>query len=334
MSINQTLSSNYSTTVTINGSCFQGACSFNKSGSRDKTTRIAGPCGYCDTSCIYRAIQCIFTLGVIANAIVVFCVARDRKLRNATFVAIAACAAADMCFLIVELVWSYHAVILTITYNYPSRVRQNKTYLAMKVVSWFTANGHVTLLAVVRYVLLTYPLKAMVYITTRRVLLLSALVWTLASLSSFALGLFDLIIDFPKRASHEFHLVLWTTVYLTPVTTTAVLHLVKIVKIRQITTVSTNEQAKLRVQAMSRMVLLVIFIAAVLPFPFVLDGFMRSFGINIYKSPAIALHIRPISRLLVLLNHSINPVVYAFVSNVFRTSLKRMLGLDRSASNG
>ena len=250
-----------------------------------------------------------------------------------SFVSIAACAAADMCFLIVELVLSFETVILTVTCDYPRRIRRD-IFLPVAVVSWFTANGHMALLAVVRYVILVYPIKAKVYLSTRRVLLLSVLVWTIAFLSSFGIGLQSFLMDTSPRASYKFHLALWTTMYLTPGTITVMLHLVKIYKIRQTTTVTTNEQAQRRVRVMSRMVLLVIFVGTVLLFPFVLDKFLQTFGKHIYGTPAPSPQVKYSSHLLVLVNHSINPVMYAFVSDAFRMSLKRMLGLDRNVSNG
>ena len=324
MSINQTMVWNNSTNL---------SCCLNKTRIPGETKQMSYPCGYCDIHCIYRAINCIFTVGIIANAIVIFRVARDRKLRNATFVCIAACAFADMCFLIVDLAVSYEAVILTITCNYPSRLRKI-SHRAMRIVAWFTANGHVALLAVVRFVILVYPLKANVYLSPLRVLLLSGLLWVLACLISAAMGLFSFITGSSPGASYQFHLILWTTVYLTPVLTTATLHLVKVYKMRQPTTVTTNEDAKRRVQAMSKMVLLVIFIAAVLPFPMVLNRILRSIWNEIYGSTTVSLQVEYIAHLLVLLNHSINPVMYAFVSKPFRISLKRMLGFDQNPPNG
>ena len=332
MAMNQTLSSNESTSDPVGRSCFRGACRFNNSRIPQESEGISGPCGYCDIGCTYSAIQCIFTVGIIANAIVVVCVTRDKKLRNVTFVAIAACAAADTFFLIVDLVVSYRTVISTMICDYTKSSSQ-RIYRSITVVAWFTANGHVTLLAVVRYVILVYPLKARVYLSTRRVLVLSGLVWALALVISVSPAILGFFIEITRRKSQEFQLAIWTTVYLTPVTTTVVLHLAKIFKIRQTTTMSTNEQANLRVQAMSRMVLLVIFIATVLPLPHVLHRFLQSFEGTIYVSSTISLHVGYISRILVLLNHSVNPVMYAFVSSPFRMSLKRMLGLDRNTSN-
>ena len=273
MSLNQNLTSNDFQTATMNASCFQEPCSFNTSRIPGERTRMTYPCGYCDMQCTYRAIKCIFTLGIIANAMVVSCVARDRKLRNATFVSIAACAAADMCFLIIELVLVFEEVILTITCDYPGRIRQH-TYKSMKVVAWFTSNGHVALLAVVRYVILVYPIKAKIYLSTRRVLLLSVLVWAIAFLSSLVIGLLSFISGTTPSISYQLNLGLWTTVYLAPGMITVMLHLAKIYNIRQTTTVTTNEQ----VRVMSRTVLLVIFVGAVLPFPFVLDRSLKTFG--------------------------------------------------------
>ena len=331
MSLNQTLSTKDSTLNGVNRSSSQDSVSFNTSEIPEEPSRMSDACGYCDIHCIYHAIECIFTVGIIANAIVVFRVARDRKLRNTTFVSIAACAAADMCFLIAVLVLSFETVIFTVTCDYPSKFDHN-AYRPMKAFTLLSANGHVTLLAIVRYVILTYPLRANVMLSTRKVLLFSALIWALSFLCIVTMAAVVFIVGIQKRLSYQFQLTLWVTVYLTPVATTVTLHLVKIYKIRQANIVTTNQQAR-RFKVMSRMVLVVIFIATVLPFPIVLDRFLCSLGLEVYGSSAISLHVKYIADLLILLNHSINPVMYAFLSSAFRLSLKRMLGLDRNVSN-
>ena len=307
----------------------------NSSGAQGHTTPGIYPCGYCDRHCIYNAIETVFAIGIITNAIVLCRVAGDRKLRNPTFVSIAACAFADMCFLIIRLSSSFETVVMTITCNYPSKL-VNNAYKIMSSVSWFSANGHVALLAIVRYILLVFPLKANIYLHPRRVLLLSALVWILGFLFIITVTAIGFINGISPTASLKFQLILWSTIYLTPLTITVTLHVVKIYKVRQTTSVTTSEEATRRIRTMSRMVIMVVFFATVLPLPYILNRFLQSvqLEVQIYGSKAIAVHVEYIVNLFMLLNHSINPVMYAFLSHAFRASLKRMLGLNINADYG
>ena len=317
-----------STTLTMNGS--NSSIPTSRSGSRvpEETTPIVYPCGYCDIHCIYHAIYCVFTVGIIANAIVLFRVALDRKLRKVTFVSIASCAFADMCFLVISLAVSFEAVIWTTTCNYYTSVSVHNVYKVMKIVSYFSANGHVALLAIVRYVFLTFPLKASIYLRTRRVLLLSGLVWALGFLFIITMTLISITAGIERRRSEYFQIILWTAIYLIPVIVTASLHIVKIYKLKHMSFVNPSEQMKGRIKKMSKMVAVVIVCATVMPLPFVLNRLLQSveLELHVYGSTAVALHAGYIVQIFMLLNHSVNPVIYAFVSDAFRMSLKRMLG--------
>ena len=289
------------------------------------------PCGYCDIRCTYYAIETCFTLGVIANAIVLLRVFQDKHLQNPTFVSIAACAFADLCFLVVNLSVSFDAVILTVTCDYPSKVYGN-THRIVKSIAWFSANGHVALLAILRYICLTFPLKANILLSTRRVVLLSGLVWLLGILVMGVLSVVIFFTDFTAGTSQEFQVVFWTTTYLMPLVTTVTLHVVKMYKVKKMTSETATENTKKLLQTMSRMVIIVVCLATVMPFPYIVDRVLRTIDPDIYKTREMSLHAKGVANALVLLNNSINPIMYAFVSEPFRMSLKRMLRFDRDVT--
>ena len=281
------------------------------------------PCGYCDTKCVYYAIETIFIVGVLANAIVIARVVMDKQLRNSTFVAIAALAFADMFFLSVNIIVSYETVILTVTCDYPAQIIGTPYYI-IKSITWFGANGHVALLAILRYVSLNYPLKANAYLTTKRVLVFSAIVWVLGAILMISLTCVIIFTDMVAGLSQEFLLALWTIVYLMPLIITATLHVVKVYRVRRSTRNTATDSTKKYLRIMSKMVILVIVCAAILPFPRLLDKILRTYDRNIYGSKELKNHIGGISNVLFLVNHCINPVIYGFVSKPFRNSLKRM----------
>ena len=117
-------------------------------------------CGYCDTICIYTCIRLIFVIGVLANALMIFRVIRDKKLRSPTFIALASLAVADSLYLLFQLVLSVEFIITKMTCGTKIQFifKHLPGFLAM---FWFSASFHVTLLAAMRYIVLVHPIKTL-----------------------------------------------------------------------------------------------------------------------------------------------------------------------------
>lgn len=283
-------------------------------------------CGYCDTTCVYGAIESVFLLGVFANILVIFRVAKDKNLHDPTFVAIAALALADMLFLILNLTTSFETVILTITCTSPKII--STPFYALKSILWFSANAHVALLAVLRYVMMAYPLRSNVFLSVKRVILFSVGVWILGIV---LMGAFSALIAagiVVAAKSQEFLLILWITVYLIPLLVTVILHLVKLFIVKQTTKESATESTRKSIQRMSRIVVAVIVMAAVLPLPRLVNSCLKLSGANAYPSPEFKTHYGAIADLLFLINNFVNPFIYGFLSIKFRQSVRRMFNCE------
>lgn len=281
------------------------------------------PCGYCSAGCIYNSIEMGFVVGVIANIIVIVRVSRDKKLRDPTFAAIACLAAADAAFLTLNLCRSFDEVIMTINCTFPTKLVTRPFYITQSV-TWFAANSHVALMAILRYITMAYPLKSAFILTVRRVVMSSVCVWILGSI---LIGCFSLLISYglilPGK-SQEFVIVLWTIVYLMPVCVTTILHLMKMFVVKKTTRDSATETTKRSVRRMSRIVIMVITFAMTLPLPRLLGKIIRAARVQ-YPSTEFGTHYEGIADLLFLINHFINPFMYGFMSKRFRNSIKDML---------
>lgn len=278
-------------------------------------------CGYCNQKCIYSAIELGFIIGVLANLLVIIRVIRDRKLRDPTFIGIAALAFADLLFLSLNLTVSFETVIISYTCAKPVIV--SRPFYILNSMCWFAANSHVALLAVIRYTSLARPMSVHVFLHPIRVIFLSCCVWALGMILLGTLaGLITLKIVIPGT-SREFIIIWWITVYLLPLIVTTVLHFLKIVLVKRSLTVTSAKSGNRKlVQRMSTIVIMVIFMAAILPLPRLIFNCLRVVGDGVFPSKEFKAHFRGISHMLFLINNFINPFLYTMLSKKFRNSVK------------
>ena len=280
-------------------------------------------CGYCDITCVYNSIEMGFVIGIIANLIVIIRVARDKKLRDPTFAAIACLAVADAIFLTVNVTRSFDDVITTMTCNFPSGLISRPFYITQSM-TWFAANAHVALMAILRYITIAYPLKSVLILTVKRVVMSSVCVWCLGIV---LIGILAVLITYKimlPGKSQEFIIILWTIVYLMPVCVTTILHLKKMCVVKKTTRDSATESTKRSVRRMSRIVVMVIIFATILPLPRLVGKILKVARVK-FPTQEFATHYEGIADLLFLINHFINPFMYGFLSKRFRNSIKDML---------
>ena len=285
------------------------------------------PCGDCTDSCVFSAIEMCLVIGIIANIIVIFRVVKDRKLRSNTFVGIACLALADAAFLVLNLASTYEYVIRRVTCTFPMQSR-GPTFAYFKGVVWFSANGHVALMAVIRYIIIVYPIKSQAYLTFKKVILMSVGVWILAFIVR---GIFTLIIKLTgerPRRSVIIYLSLWIIIYLLPLLVTVTLHILKIRKVKKASYHSETAIMRKSIARMSKIIIVVIICATVLPLPKMIFGVVNVIEDLHYPTRNFKSHFRSISNLLFLLNNCINPCIYAFMSKPFRYSVLRMFGKE------
>lgn len=284
-------------------------------------------CGYCNEKCFYSAIEIGFIIGVLANLVVITRVIRDRKLRDPTFIGIAALAVADLLFLTLNLTVSFETVIITYTCAAPRII--SRPFYIMNSMTWFAANSHVALLAVIRYLSLAHPFRATVFLRPVRVILLSVGVWVLGIILLGSLAVLITLGIIIPGTSGEFVVIWWITVYLMPLIVTVVLHVLKICLVKQSVRISSSKSANRKlVQRMSTVVIMVIVMAAVLPLPRLVYNCLRVVGNSAFPSKQFKLHLRGISHMVYLINHFVNPFMYAFLSKKFRNSLKEAYCCD------
>ena len=296
-------------------------------------------CGYCDVQCIYTAVRLVFIIGVLVNILMVSRVIRDKKLRTPTFIALASLAISDALFLLFNIVIGVEFIFTRTTCN--TRDRTFFNYLpGLLAMFWFSASFHVTFLAAMRYIVLAHPLKALVLLTKKRMIIMSVLIWVVAVLTFGTIMLTNRIRDKPmqgastgqRRAKRDYiKIITWFLTYFMPIVITSLLHFVKILVLKRNSAKQTQIQANVldgrrrhSSRRMARVIILIIIAGVILPLPTLILEMLKDVSDIDIKDVTLRSHLRGIAKTLFLLSFSINPFIYSFGSKTFRNSLRRM----------
>ncbi|KAL4217112.1 Olfactory receptor [Mactra antiquata] len=281
------------------------------------------PCGYCDIECVYNGIKICYIVGVFANALVIARVCRDRKLRDPTFVGIAALAVADLLFLVLNLTVAFERVIISMQCIKPVLI--SRPWYILNSMIWFAANSHVALLAILRYLTIVYPIRCTVYLTPGKVVLLSMFVWVLGILLLGTLSVLITVGIVLPGTSGEFVIIWWITVYIIPLLVTVILHILKLLRVKRSANEATTIATRRSISRMSKIVPLVIAMATILPLPKLVYNCLRATNNEVVMlQSSYRVHIKGTSELIYLINYIVNPFIYGFLSKKFRRSIKEM----------
>ena len=303
-------------------------------GLRRRPPQQTPDCGTCNDACVYSCVRLLFVVGVLANALMIFRVIRDKKLRSPTFIALASLAVADGLYLLIKLALTVDDIITQMTCG--TKMKFTFKHLpGFMAMFWFSASFHVSLLAAMRYVVLVYPLKTLTLLTQKRIIFVSVSIWVV-SVVTFGSIMISYEIDGLTRDSEKgtiIRIVTWILAYFTPVVLTAILHIVKLIKVRKFAAnlgqtpirVSDSQiRNKRPANRMIRIIIIIILAGAILPLPAFVLGILKD-TCNIYiKNATTRVHFQGLSQFLFLLNFAINPFIYAYNSKTFRSSLRRM----------
>ena len=282
--------------------------------------------GCTSIECVCYCIALLIGITLIADVFVVGRIIADRRLHTETFTAIACLAFSDVffcCFIIVDCV---EGVLVTgLCYERFSWMTTHY-YQTAKGIAWFSSNGHIALIAVLRFYMVVFPFKMKTLLSPKKVIVASVVVWVTVSIIFISLTIIRVRLRLPK-GEEGIELGTWGVVYVLPVVITAVSHLVKLYFVKTSIQEFGNPNIMKQYAEMSRMIMVIIVLAAVFPLPTLIINFLENRKVD-FPAGSFQQYCRIVAFLFYNLNTAVNPFIYAFLSSVFWGSIK-MIGKSR-----
>lgn len=252
--------------------------------------------------------------GMAGNGLTVVAIATDRKLHTKTYATIAAIAVADCMYCTMAVLWS----TLMLAYLDYSNYRQYRKcindflFLLMNTVvsilfsaSYIASSLSISLLSIVRFVILSLPLKANTILRKSSLVFILILIWFL----SIALAVCKIIpLQFISR--ENINLVDVFVTFIAPLLTIIIFHGMKIFTLRQ------SAYRKTEVKKMERLVIAIILLFFVCNLPWQVLRVLAQYKVYV---PVYLL--QSMMGYLLQFNNCVNPVIYSFLSPRIRHSI-------------
>lgn len=253
-------------------------------------------------------------VGMAGNGLTVVAIATDRKLHTKTYATIAAIAVADCMYCTMAVLWS----TLMLAYLDYSNYRQYRKcindflFLLMNTVvsvlfsaSYIASSLSISLLSIVRFVILSLPLKSNTILRKSSLVFIIILIWFL----SIALAVCKIIpLQFIYR--EHINLVDVFVTFIVPLLTIIIFHGMKIFTLRQ------SAYRKTEVKKMERLVVAIILLFFVCNLPWQVLRVLAQYKVYV---PVYLL--QSMMGYLLQFNNCVNPVLYAFLSPRIRHSI-------------
>lgn len=257
---------------------------------------------------IWLVTQVIYYTGIAGNVCVLFVVILDKKLHKATFVVLACLAISDALALI------FQCVIMSLLFNGTIEVSspEAKPLIMCLNIVLLISSLHVLYISILRYFIVVHPLKTYVYVTIKRAILGSVVIFTTLPLVALAI-----YFSFIKLAdvNHLHFLLTAGLFYYTPILLMTGFHIAKCRRLYK-RKLHADEDS---LRKMSRTIIVIIVMSYVLPIPNIVAAVHVLMGVRIPVESVI------ICDLCFYAKHALNPFVYCFMSPVFRDSLKSIV---------
>lgn len=252
--------------------------------------------------------------GMAGNGLTVVAIATDRKLHTKTYATIAAIAVADCMYCTMAVLWS----TLMLAYLDYSNYRQYRKcindflFLLMNTVvsvlfsaSYIASSLSISLLSIVRFVILSLPLKSNTILRKSSLVFILILIWFL----SIALAVCKIIpLQFIYR--EHINLVDVFVTFIAPLLTIIIFHGMKIFTLRQ------SAYRKTEVKKMERLVIAIILLFFVCNLPWQVLRVLAQYKVYV---PVYLL--QSMMGYLLQFNNCVNPVIYSFLSPRIRHSI-------------
>ena len=249
----------------------------------------------------------ILAFGFVGNFATFMSIVCLRRLRKPTYVFIASLSVADVCCLVIQCIARFYFIIL--------RTISIELFMSIMAVFAHASLTHVIALSIFRLQMIKHPLQFKQRMTNKKAVFCIIACWIVG----LFIGILIYIISTREAVQYNvtfFIIVLAITDVVIPQLILLTVHLVKVQVIRK---ASINKSHMTpHIQKLSKMACLIILINVLTILP-MWTGFLGlSIATKTDNTRVVRCYFMQIALILVILHHSLNPVILFFISNPFQ----------------
>ncbi|XP_061175798.1 rhodopsin, GQ-coupled-like [Saccostrea echinata] len=263
-------------------------------------------------------LQVLSIFGMLSNLTVFIVICAEKRLHKPLYTGIRMLTIPDALFLMCRF------LIFTFT-GMPNKVFLAIIYLFLSSV--FSSIGHVILLSVQQYLMIAYPLKSLVWMRSKRVLIVSAIIWIFAAILSFPYVYLTFLTK-KKEAAASLNLVYTVLLTVGPICVLGLLHTMKIIALKKSLVNNRNKTTR----KVSQIISIVIGVYVITTTPINVRDIIEMSVCHMTDVWFIVLG--HIGRTLLLVNYSINPYIYFISTPQFQRALCRCCGYKSDLHTG
>lgn len=288
---------------------------------------------------------CIISLtGIVGNAIVIVVALSDHLTRNTTNVLIANLAIADLIFIVVCV--PFTAVLYAVS-SWPFGMAWCKIYQYLINATAYTSVYTLVLMSLDRYLAVVHPVRSLSLRTERNAYAVSGTLWTLVLLFNVPVLLESEQFDYPYedevrstcinvRIFEEltygrvFYGCFFAFAYALPLASISLLYGLMLRGLIQGSGQARRNPGSDRKRCnrrVTRLVVVVVVVFALCWLPLNLVMVIQYSASNPFENAAVIIPVKVLATCLAYLNSCVNPILYAFLSENFRRTFRKVLGV-------
>ncbi len=289
----------------------------------------------------------ICVLGFTGNLLVIIVVIANTQMRNTTNLLILSLSVADLFFIVICVPFTAMGYAMT---TFPFGVAWCRIYQYVIQVTAYVSIYTLVLMSLDRYLAVVHPISSMTLRTERNTVFVICLCWIFILLCNIPLIFQYGVIKYPfageirsacinkrhyedKNSSRIFYGCFFVFAYVLPLAFIVVLYGTMLKRLLHGVVPRGNQssesiRSKKRV---TRLVVIVVVIFALCWLPIQVIFMIKEFGT--YTGSIVFMAIQIASNCLAYMNSCVNPILYAFLSENFRKSFRKLLSFGRFRGN-
>ncbi len=289
----------------------------------------------------------ISVLGFTGNMLVIIVVLANRQMRNTTNLLILSLSVADLFFIIICVPFTAMSYAMT---TFPFGIVWCRTYQYVVQVTAYVSIYTLVLMSLDRYLAVVHPISSMTLRTERNTVVVIVLCWIVILLGNIPVMLQHGVIEYDfngearsacinlnhfrdKNAARIFYGCFFVFAYVLPLALIVVLYGTMLKRLLHGVVPRGNQSSESNRsrRRVTRLVVIVVVIFALCWLPIQVIFMIKEFGT--FPQSYVFMAIQIASNCLAYMNSCVNPILYAFLSDNFRKSFRKLLTFGRFRGN-